>query len=285
MQKKTAVALAEVLRHEAKQSAQQKPKKVKPKVARANNDAMIKKYMALSREQPVIKVSTDEKGKPTTTVERPVGAERDMARQALGNKPVRAVLCQSISATSGSANTVYAPVLPADITLTNNWTSWVSLFDEVRIDRCCAYVNAYFTASGTTTVRADNVWTMSCDPDDVAAETSIQNAMIAPYHTGPHTFGNFITLAPASAGIWPAKGTSGDGGLVSLRSPKLPRSSLPPNSGGVQSVNPVRGDWTSCVSASIVGCYYKLFFEAAGANVTAGQRTFITYEAEFRFRG
>lgn len=272
------------------------PKKEKPKTAaRAParqseplRQQTVRRFFNLGSDA-VIKVDTDSKGL-VTMVPRPLNGERDMARSIVGMKPFKSVLTQSINVASGSANTAYAPVFPADITLANNWSNWRNLFDEVKIDRAQVTSLHQLTTSTLNVVCLPyNCWIMSCDLEDPNPATSVANELAAPYHSGPFTMGgNSIVAdrwgATTGSGV-NLVGCSNGTGTMHLRSPRLPGDHTAFNSGGVQSPNPVGGNWTACVSSSIVGCYFKYYFEAPGANITTSVRPFITYEATFRCRG
>jgi len=220
-------------------------------------------------------------------VGRSMGGDREYARTLLGTKPIKARLIQEISFSGGSANTVFNSVFPADIALAGDISSWVNLFDEMRMDSleflCIPLITS--TSAGASVNLGIWPWTVGFDPTEVAAVSSNAANLKATKCLGPLQTGfpNGNQISPS--GTMAILQDVTERGHLSLKSGPLMRSVLPGDSGGVLSPNPVQGAWVPTTTASAVGGYYKFYVPPLGASVAFGAYVWFIINCEFRMRG
>jgi len=233
---------------------------------------------------PSLEIKEQKDGLMVVTPRSELGG-KEFARTMLGTKPYRTNLIQEFAASNGANNTAYVVVFPADIALASDISSWLNLFDEMRMDALEMRSVPYLGSSGGTTAVSPLIWTAAFDPDQAAAVSSNAANLKATRHIGPSPIGisNGVSLATGQYTLCAFPVTSN--GHVVLHSGKLEREVLPGSSGGVLAPNPVRGAWVPTTTASAVGGYFKWYGEAIGTNAYMGTRTYIVFTAEFRIRG
>jgi len=231
-------------------------------------------------------LSNDSKaGVVVAAVPRALSGDREFQRTLLGTKPIKTVLVQEFAASSGTINTAYAVVFPADICLCGDISSWLNLFDEMRCDGTEMRAIPYVGSSSTSQPVQPLVFTAAFDPDQAAAVTSNQANLKSTRHIGPIATGlaNGVSMGAGQyvSCIIPTTHC----GYISLHSGPLMRSVLPGSSGGVLQPNPVQGAWVPTTTSSAVVGYYKWYCELIGPQQYFGTRTWIMYQMEFRVRG
>ncbi len=225
-------------------------------------------------------VSTDEKGKvTTTTVAAPAAIEAGMAREymksALGDRPFKAILTQQFAVQSSSANTALSTSLAADMAATNEWSSFAALFDEVR---CLEYkARTILSYAGTPTASTSPVFAMATQ---FQTSVSLASVLVATHHVGPISFcrqsadgNNGVVLQPVT-----------HYGYVEVSSGKLTAGAIGPATSSTNA--PIMGDWiaTSATSGQAIVGYINQYSDALGASNIAYTRTFGYYYVEFRLR-
>jgi len=228
-------------------------------------------------------VDDSKAGVAVATLPRAVG-DREYSRALLGVKPIKARLVQQFTTSSVSASTALTTVYPIDITLASDISSWINLFDEMRMDNFEFIFFVYMQWSGSVTTPLTPV-TCAFDPTDATAVTGHVANIKAARCFGP-------ALPILSNGVSGTAGVLMGGplqtvprGHYSLGSGPLMRTVLPGSSGGVLAPNPVQGAWVPATTASAIGGYYKFYGSNPGASLAWATQAWCIMHCEFRMRG
>jgi len=298
MDKTTKAKLAALFKREAgKPSRREKRVKAKAAAGPPKDDSKtvlahrIVAAAAKEAKSSFVSISApDAKGDVKTVVASPsVGllGDREYARTMLGMKPIRAQLVQEFSFTAGSANTVFNTVFPADIALAIGISSWINLFDEMRMTS----IEGLFLPLLTSTSAGASVntgiwpWTIGFDPDESPAVSSSGANIQSTRHLGPlpSAFPNGTQASPS--GTIAVIQAMTEKGHLRLASGPLMKSVLPPSSGGVLAPNPVQGAWVPTTTSSAVGGYWKFYVPPLGPSIAFGTYAWFVFDVEFRMRG
>jgi len=217
------------------------------------------------------------------------GMSREYARTMLGMRPFKTVLAQALGSVVGTANAIYAGVLPADLVLCPEFSSFAGLFDEVRT----VSVEHMFIHGVTTTTAATGagilpvmtVW----DPAEAAALSSVGQALTYTRHTGPQPVEHYSSNPPSGGGSISGTWSVHPHGHTTLTSGRLPRSMFPPDSGGSALPLPVGGDWvpttiSGSLPTALTSGWFKFIVGALGVGVQFVHQSFLLHTVEFRFR-
>jgi len=301
MDKTTKAKLAALFKREASKSgSSRREKRNKAKAASAGplkDDTKtvlahrIVSAVAKEAKSSFVSVSApDAKGDVKVAVASPSAGllgDREYARTMLGMKPIRAQLVQEFSFSAGSANTVYSNVFPADLALAGDISSWINLFDEMRMTSIEGLFLPLLTSTSAGASVNIGIWpfTIGFDPDESPAVTSNSANIKSTKHLGPipTAFSNGTQASPS--GTIAIIQSMTERGHLRLSSGPLMKSVLPPSSGGVLSPNPVQGAWVPTTTASAVGGYWKFYVPPLGASIAFGTYAWFIFDCEFRMRG
>lgn len=241
-----------------------------------------KDYVTVDAKQPAVPKTVQTKAVITS---RP--SDREYARTMLGMRPVKTQLVQEFSFTSGSSNTVFNTVFPADLALAGDISSWLNLFDEMRMESLEALLLPLTTSASVGSSLNAGIWpwTVAFDPDTVGAVSSNSANVKASKHLGPlpSGFPNGTQFTPSgTCAVLQAVTMQGH---LRLPSGPLMKAVLPGSSGGVLAPNPVQGAWVPTTTASAVGGYYKFYVPPLGPSIMFGVYVWIIMNVEFRMRG
>jgi hypothetical protein len=197
----------------------------------------------------------------------------------------KATLVLDLGAVTGTAATALTTSIPCDLTGCGDYSSWLNLFDEVRVN--AVKLKTIVGGKGSATVSVDPisaVGSVSFDPCDATAPSSVQANIKATHHLGPFTIGNSVgTTIGTNVYSQTVANTSNRGymelGPISL----VPQ--LPKNSAGTMGPSPVGSDWVPTTNGAIVAAYFKFYCEAPAANLAWAHRSFVFFDVEFRMRG
>lgn len=237
-----------------------------------------------ARQPPQLKVQEGKDG-ALVTLTRPPSESKEFAKTLLGSRPIQAILVQDIGLVTGVANTTYTTIISPDLISCASMTNWISLFDEVRVN----YVELLCMPSFTTALASSVIpvipWSIAFDPDTTVAAASTAENLESTHHIGPLQSGNPTGITSGLNQYFSTLQQTTEVGHLKLSSGRLMRSALPGNSGGVQAINPVQGNWVPTTTTSAIPGYFKPYVPALGANVVFGAYLWARFHCEFRMRG
>jgi hypothetical protein len=242
---------------------------------------------ALKRTGPAAsdgkEVVADEKKASKSPLDRGM-VTRLMATSIKRAKTVKAVLVLDLGAVTGSANTALTTVIPCDLTGCGDYSSWLQLFDEVRVNSVKLVATIGGTATATAALSTLVHGTISFDPCDATAVSGVTQNLKATHHVGPFLIGNVTGTTIGTNQFCSTLATTSQKGYVELGPIKLVPQ-LPKNSAGTMGPSPVGSDWVPTTDAAIVAAYFKFYCEAPGASLAWRHRSYVFFDVEFLMRG
>lgn len=249
-----------------------KQKKIQHKEGNGfNHSGLLEKLRAIQAELPASwsKVSTDEKDDGTKTIL--VNPHRSVFGKMRGGNDmikvnISALFYETISganAANATVRTLLPNACPDAITLS-------LVYDECRTVGFTLKVRADCITTATSvpagpTLVADAI--VAFDPANPNAYGSVDTAIDAQHHTGPHN-----TRAGASP--------SGYGPDFHTMSVKIPKPIVDPN----LTPSLVGSNWTVAIDTTPIVGYLKPYTEAAGAGTSIVLSEYLIYHMEFRAR-
>jgi hypothetical protein len=212
-------------------------------------------------------------------------ANRLFAASMTRGKRVKATLVQDLSEVIGTAATALTTSIPCDLTQCGDYSSWLNLFDEVRVNS--VKLKTLVGGLGSATVATSPtkaVGSIAFDPTDATAVTTVIANLKAEHHLGPFTIGSVTGTTIGTNVYSQTRLACGREAYMELGPIRLVPQ-LPKNSGGTQGVAAVGSDWVPTTNGSIVAAYFKFYCEAPSSNLAWVHRSFLFFDVEFRMRG
>lgn len=187
--------------------------------------------------------------------------------------------------TTGTAATALATVLSADLTSATGFSSFLNLFDEVRVQAVKLLTIPGITATGAGVIDGNSaVGSVAFDPTDSTAVSSIAANLTASHHLGPFQMGQPNGVSLTTGQFAAVLQNVSPKGYMELGPVPLVNQ-LPLNTGGIQGLQPLGSDWVPVRDAAIITSYWKFYMETPTANIAWNHRSFTIFSAEFRMRG